>query len=145
MIPNDVEITLIKNSDFTGKMFSKYGPFACTTDLSVIRGNQYSSTETMGPSYSLKGRIGTYFILDDKEPPFCLTTGISGCVGALPLSDRTSGIRPVLITKTLYEYALKNKRKGQRGIYEVDLGFYPQYTVSVKESEELTNFYKKNY
>jgi len=109
-------------------IFKKYGRTAAITDFAILLGGKVSNK-----NYTMKGKkneragnwwTNTYSLLSRRVFIICE----NDCYSHGKIYSCDIGIRPVLTYSTI-QMLVKNKKRKQKGILEVEYGEYPQEIV----------------
>ena len=141
-------ITLPSNEQVFGnqelEVIKKMGKKCAVTDFAICLGAEVSITHARDGS--LKGRTGWWYLTSLGYNGFghqvVGATSVDGDhIGDNP-NRRCSGIRPVLPYSGIPD-VLKNTKRNNRGVLEVEYGEYPQYAPDLDMQKRLESEFSK--
>ena len=134
------EITLLSEEQVFGKqkidVIEKMGTKCAITDFAILLDAYVSDDYRVDDDISLKGRTGWWYLSSSVGYGGALAVGRDGKLVYSDVAKRSGGIRPVLPYADI-PGVLKNAKRNNRGVLEVEYGEYPQYVVDTSLGRKL--------
>ena len=149
---NDLELTLLTKGQVWGtvkenqlEVLKKYGTKSAISDLAILTGVHYNNTSAnrIPADNILKGRVGfTYTQSSGFEGGVAIVSD-DGNKFDTYTNGRDVGVRPVLLSSSVFSQIFPNRVSGYNGTEEVEYGEYPQWVPEENVQNQLEFGYKK--
>lgn len=154
MVQDQIELTLLSEDEIWGDrqldVLKKYGNIAAIniaaiTDLAILTGCYYEDdwTYTAPDDNSLKGRTGWFYTRSSAGDGDVRVVNRDGDRGWTYAGKRSGGVRPVLLSSSVFSQISPNRVRGHNGTEEVEYGEYPQYAPDSDMQRRLESEYQR--
>lgn len=150
----NIEMTLLKQGETLGsrnygcpnqlEALTRYGVLAANTDLAIATGSNMPRFDSyVLNDRTLRGRTGMYVTQSTIYAGTIQVIMSGGEDMCVDVANRGVGIRPVIRSKELTDFAIHYAKDGFHGTKILEYGEYPQYVVKKDIADILEKLYER--